>query len=111
MLEHTTEGDDLAPTLIDAITDNLIHRIVGRGNIGEGAISCRLLHSEVLDIEAIVHLEVIAHMRHVKGIEAGLRLRQSRLHLRGLEHLRGMVGRHTERLSAIHDILTQSEGQ
>ena len=45
-------------------------------------------------------------MSHVEGIETGLGVAQSCLHLRGLQHLLGVVGRHTKRLTAIHDIFT-----
>ena len=81
MLEHTTEGDHLSATFVDTIANNLIRGIVGRGNISERTVFGSLFHTQVLDIKAIVHLEVIAHMGHVQGIEAGLCLRQSRLHL------------------------------
>ena len=50
-------------------------------------------------------------MAHVEGIEAGLRFTKGRFHLRSLQHLMGMIGRHPQRLSAIHDILSQSEGK
>ena len=111
MLEHTAEGDHLTPTLIDTITDNLVGGVIGRGDIGQRTVFRSPLHTEVLDVEAVVHLEVIADMGHVEGIETGLRLSQGRLHLRGLEHLCRMVGRHAECLSAVDDILTQSERQ
>ena len=50
-------------------------------------------------------------MTHVQRIESRLGISQGRLHLRCLEHLRGMIGRDAQRLSAIYDILAQSDGE
>ena len=111
LLEHAAERDDLPSALIDAVADKLIHWVVGRGNIGERTIGIGLFHTQRLDVEAVVHLEIITHMRHIQGIEARLCLTQSCLHLRGLQHLRRMIGRHTQGLSTIDDILTKSESQ
>ena len=33
LLENATEGNHLTPTLVDTIADNLIHRVIGRGDI------------------------------------------------------------------------------
>ena len=109
LLEHAAEGDDLPSALIDAVADKLIHWVVGRGNIGERTIGIGLFHTQRLDVEAVVNLEVVTHMRHIQGIEASLRLTQGRFHLRSLQHLGRMIGRHTQGLSAVDDILTQSE--
>ena len=111
MLEHATERDDFPSSFIDTVTDDLVGGIISRGDIGQGTVFGSLFHTYFLNIKAVIHLEVIPHMRHVEGIETGLRLRERRLHLRGLQHLCRMIGRHAEGLSAIHDILTQSEGE
>ena len=50
-------------------------------------------------------------MTHIESIEACLRLAQRRFHLTGLQHLRRMIRRNAQGLSAIDDILTQSEGE
>ena len=89
----------------------MIHGIEGRGDVVQGTVGISLLHTEFLDIEAIVHLEVVAHMTHVQRIEPRLGISQGRLHLRRLKHLRGMIGRDTQRLSAVNDILAQSESK
>ena len=81
MLEHATEGNDLTTSLIDAITDHLVHRIKGRGDIVQGAVGIGLLHTEFLDIEAVVHLEVVTHVAHIEGIEPCLCISQGCLHL------------------------------
>ena len=74
LLEHAAEGDDLAPTLVDAVADDLIDGVVGGGNVVERAVLVGLLHPQTLDVETVVDLEVVAHMTHVEGVEAGLRL-------------------------------------
>ena len=84
LLEHTAEGYDLPAALVDSIADNLIHGVVGRGNIVQRPVGIGLFYTQFLDVEAVVHLEVVADMRHVQRIEACLRLTECRLHLRGL---------------------------
>ena len=111
VLQHAGEGDDLAASLVDAVADNLVVGVVGRGYAVERLVLVGLADAQVQNVETVVHLEVIAYMRHVEGIEARLRLLQRRVHLGGLQHLVGMVGRHTQRLSAVDDIFSQTEGQ
>ena len=111
MLENATEGDDLTAAFVDAVADNLVYRVEGRGDIGQRTVGIGLLHAQFHDIEAVVDLEVAADVAHVEGIEAGLRVAQCRLHLRGLQHLLGMIGRDAQRLSAVDDILAQSQSQ
>ena len=108
MLEDTREGDDLATALVDAVADNLVVGVVGGSNAIERLVLIGLLDTKIEDVETIVYLEIIAHMRHVKGIETGLRLLEGSVHLRGLQHLIRMIGRHTQGLSSIHNILTQA---
>ena len=50
-------------------------------------------------------------MRHVKRIELRLRLPQGYLHLTRLQHLIGMIRRDTQRLSAVNDIFSESQGE
>ena len=111
VLQHTAEGDDLAASLVDAVADNLVGGVVGGGDAVQRLVLVGFLDTQVQDVETVVHLEIIAYMAHIEGIETGLGLAQSGIHFRGLQHLTGMVGRHTERLSAVHDVLAQSEGQ
>ena len=94
MLEDATEGDDLTTALVDAVTDDLINRVVGRGDALQRAILVGLLDAQLEDVEAVIDLEVVADMTHVQGIEPCLCLTQCRLHLAGLQHLGGVVGRH-----------------
>ena len=91
MLKHTREGDHLATTLIDTIADNLVRRVIGGGDIGEGTVLSSLLHTYLFYIEAVVDLEIVTHMTHIQRIETGLRLAERRIHLRHLEHLGGMI--------------------
>ena len=111
MLEDTREGDDLATALVDAVADNLVVGVVGGSNAIERLVLIGLLDAKIEDVETIVYLEIIAHMRHVEGIETGLRLLEGCVHLGGLQHLIRMIGRHTQGLSSIHNILTQTQGQ
>ena len=111
MLQDAAERDDLAAALVEAVTDDLVVGVVGGGDALQGAVFVGLLDTQVEDVEAVIHLEVIADVRHVKRIEAGLRLPQCRLHLRGLQHLMGMMGRDAQRLATVDDVLAQSEGQ
>ncbi len=111
MLQDAGEGDNLAASLVDAVADNLVDRVVGGGNILQGAVLVGLFHTQVLDVEAVVDLEVVAHMAHVEGVEACLRLGEGRLHLARLQHLTGVVGRHAQRLTAVDDILAKAQRQ
>ena len=111
MLEHTSEGNHLSATLIDTVTDNLIDWVVSRGNICESTVFSSLLHPYLLNIKTIIDLEIVAHMGHIEGIETGLSLTESRFHFRHLKHLRGMIGRHTERLTTIDNVFTKTQCQ
>ena len=111
MLEHTAETDYLAASLIDTITDYLVVRVEGRGNVTQRTVLVGLLHAQFHYVEAIVHLEVIAHMTEVEGIETGLCVAQSYLHLAHLQHLIRMMRTNTERLPAVYDILSKSKGK
>ena len=104
MLQHTAERDDLAPAFIDAVADNLIHGVKGRGNALQRTVLVGLLDAQLEDVEAVVHLEVVAHMTHVQRIEACLGLAQCRFHLRGLQHLVRVIGRDAQRLTAVDDV-------
>ena len=70
-----------------------------------------ILHFEGLDVETVVNLEVGTGVGGVEGIELGLRLAQGYVHLAGLQHLVGVVGRHAQGLSAVDDVLAQSQCQ
>ena len=111
MLEHTSKGDDLAPRLIDTIVEHLIVWVESRGDIVERLVFHGLLHLQFENIETIIHLEVLPYMFHIEGIELGLGLAQSLLQLGGLQDLSRMIRTDTQGLSAIHDILAQSESK
>ena len=81
MLQDTTERDDLTSTFIDTIADNLVHGIISGCDIGKGPILCSLFHTHLLDIKAVIDLEIIADMGHVQSIEPRLGLRECSLHL------------------------------
>ena len=110
-MEHAAERNDLAAALVDAVADDLVDGVEGRGNIGEGAVLVGLLYAYLLNIKAVVHLKVATCMGHVEGVEARLRVAQGCLHLAGLQHLSGVVGRDAQGLSAVDDILAQAERQ
>ena len=84
MLENTTERDNLAASLVDAVANDLIDGVEGRGNVGEGTVFVGLLHAYLSYIKAVIDLEIVADVSHVEGIETGLCLAQRRLHLAGL---------------------------
>ena len=111
VLQHPGEGDYFASSLIDAVADNLVVGVVGRRDAIQCSVLVGLLHPEVQDVEAVIHLEVVAHVAHVQSVEAGLGLFQCRIQLRGLQHLLGVIGTHAQRLSTVHDILAQSQCQ
>ena len=111
LLQHTAEGDNLAPSLIDTIANHLVVGVEGGCYVAQRPVLVGLFHSEVVDIEAIIHLEVGSHIGHVKGVEAGLCLTQCRFHLTGLQHLGGMMRTNAQCLSAVHDILAQTQCQ
>ena len=111
MLKHGREGYDLAPTLVDAVAHDVVIGVVGGGEIGYGAIAHSLLHLYALYVEAVVDLEIVAHMCGVERVEACLCLAQSGLQLARLQHLVRMIWRHAQRLSAVHDILAKTQGQ
>ena len=111
LLQHSAEGDNLASALIYTVAYHLVVGVVGRCYIVERPVLVGLLHSQVLDIKSVVHLEVLAHVGHVQGIESRLRVPQGSLHLACLQHLVGMIRTHAQGLSAIHDIFSQSQCQ
>ena len=111
LLQHSAEGDNLASTLIYTVAYHLVVGVVGRCYIVERPVLVGLLHSQVLDIKSVVHLEVLAHVGHVQGIESRLRVPQGSLHLACLQHLVGMIRTHAQGLSAIHNIFSQSQCQ
>ena len=111
VLKHAVEGDDLATVLIHPVVEHLVVGVEGGGNVLQRAVCHGILHPYLEDVETIVHLEILAHMLQVEGIELGLGLAQSFLQLGGLEHLVGMVGTDAQGLTAIDDILAQSEGE
>ena len=81
MLQHTAEGYDLSPTLIETVANDLIIGVEGRGDILQRAFLVGFLHLELEDIESVINLEIGAHMLHVERIEVGLGLTESYLHL------------------------------
>ncbi len=111
MLKYTGEGDDLTSRLIDAIIENLVVWVESRGDIVERLVFHSFLYLQFENIEAIIHLEVLPHMLHVQSIELSLGFAQSLLQLGGLQDLCRMVRTDTQGLSAIHDILAQSESK
>ena len=111
MLQHATERDNLTATLVDAIANNLVIRVIGRSYIVQGAILVGLFDTEFEDIKTIIHLEVSTYVTHVQGIETSLCLPECCLHLAGLQHLVWMIRRHTQRLPAINNIFSQSQSQ
>ena len=111
VLEHSGKGDELAAGFIHTVVDDLIVRVEGRGDVVETQVFYRILHAELEDIESVIHLEVIAHVLHVEGVELGLGIAQRHLCLGSLQHLMRMIRTDAEGLTAIHDILTQSEGK
>ena len=111
LLQHATKGDDLSASLVIAVIDTLVRKIEGGGYIAQRSVGVGLLHFQFLDIETVIHLELRARMLHIEGIETCLRLLQGDVHLAHLQNLRGMIGTNAERLTAVNDIFTQSEGQ
>ena len=111
MLKYTCEGDDLTSRLIDAIIENLVVWVESRGDIVERLVFHSYLYLQFENIEAIIHLEVLPHMLHVQSIELSLGFAQSLLQLGGLQDLCRMVRANSQGLTAIHDILAQSERQ
>ena len=111
MLKYTCEGDDLTSRLIDAIIENLVVWVESRGDIVERLVFHSFLYLQFENIEAIIHLEVLPHMLHVQSIELSLGFAQSLLQLGGLQDLCRMVRANSQGLTAIHDILAQSERQ
>ena len=111
VLEHSGKGDELAAGFIHTVVDDLIVRVEGRGDVVETLVFYRILHTELEDIESVIHLEVIAHVPGVESIELGLGIAQRHLRLGSLQHLMRMIRTDAEGLTAIHDILAQSEGK
>ena len=106
MLEESTERDDLPATLVVTVTDDLINRVIRTADISQRTILISLFNTQFLDVEAIVHLEIIRHMTHIEGIEMGLGLTQGQLHLTQLQDLLRVIRTHAQRLSSIYDIFS-----
>ena len=74
LLQHTTECDDLASSVVDAVADDLVVGVVGRGDAVERAVGVGLFYLQVENIKTIVDLKLLADIGTVEGIEARLRL-------------------------------------
>ena len=109
LLKHTAERYYLTSAVVYTVAYHLVVRVVGRRYEAERLVFVSLLHLQFQNIETVVHLEVVAHMRGVESVELGLCLAQRRLHLARLQHLIGMIGRHAQRLSAVHDVFSESQ--
>ena len=111
VLQDIGKSNDLAAARIQAVADNLVVGVVGRGNVVEGSVLFGFFDMQLQQIETVVDGEVVAAVAQVEGIEAGLCLAKSYLHFAGLQYLGGVIRRETERQAAVYDILTQSECQ
>ena len=105
MLEHAAKRNHLAAAFVVAVADHLVGGIEGAGDVAQRAVLVGFLHTEVEDVETVVHLELVADVIHVERIETRLRLLQRNVHLAHLHHLVGMIGTHAQRLSAVNDVL------
>ena len=111
MLEHATHRNYLPTSLIITIAYHLVNRIVGTADIAYRSIQIRLFDAQFLDVETIIHLEIVPHLRHIECIETGLRLFQGDIHLAHLKQSFGMIRIHPQGLSAVNNVLSQSKGQ
>ena len=111
VLQHATESDDLSSSFVDAVADDLVIGVEGRGDILQRPVLVCFPDGQFQQVEAVVHGEVLRHVLQVEGIEAGLRLFQRDVHLRGLQHLVGMSRTDPQVETAVHDVLAQAECQ
>ena len=110
MLENIYERQDLTTTGIITVTDNLVIRIISGNNIFQGTVRIGFLQSQSLQVKRIIDRELFCQVLQVECIETGLRLPESKIHRTHLQDIVRMTGRETQRLSAIYDIFTQTEG-
>ena len=111
VLKHSAKRNDFPPAFIVPVANDLVGGVVGAADIPQRPVLVGLPHAQVLDVETVVNLEVAAHVRHVEGVEARLRFLQCQVHFAHLQYLVGMVGRHAQRLPAVHDVFSQSQRQ
>ena len=84
VLKDVGEGDDLASARIQAVADNLVVGVVGRGDVVERAVLFSFLDVELQQVEAVVDGEIVSRVAQVEGVEAGLRFFQREFQLAGL---------------------------
>ena len=109
VFQHAVERDDLATVAINAVAQNFVGNVVGRGNSRQRTVVFGLFHLEFQNIKALIDLEITTRVHHVKRIEMGLCLLQGEFQFTRLQDLLRMVGRHAQRLTAIDDVFSESE--
>ncbi len=80
-------------------------------NVVERAVFFCLSDKYSLDVEAIVHFEILGNIVHVEGIERCLSLAKRKFSLAELHYMVGMIGIHPECHSAVYNIFSKAEGK
>ncbi len=107
MLEHIIECDHFTAVALIIVTQHIVAEIVSRHHVGQRSLVGDILHSQFCHIISVLNLYLSLIPYHIEGIHACLRVTESQLKLRGLEHISGMARRETEPHSAIHNILSK----
>ena len=110
VLQDVGKGDDLSSARVEAVPDDLVIGVVGRGYVVQGSVFFSLLDMQFQQVEPVVLREVFGRMQ-VEGVEACLRLAQGNLQFAGLEHLGWVIGGEPEGQASVYNVFPQSECQ
>ena len=110
-MQHATERYNLTPSVVQSISHQLVVWVVSRRNVLQGAIFLGRLDIQLEDVETIVYLKILSHVSRVEGIELRLSLAQRLFQFTGLQDMMRMIRGHTQSLTAIYDVFTQSQSQ
>ena len=109
VLKDIHERENLSPTRIITIPNNLVVWIIRRDNILQRALLIRVLQAQLDEVKGIVYGEVLRRILQVQRIKTGLCLLQGKVHRTHLQDTVWMPGRETQRQAAIYDIFTQAQ--
>ena len=109
VLKDIHERENLPPTRIIAIPDDLVVRIIRRDNIFKRTLLFRVLQAEADEVKGVVYGEILRRVLQVQRVKTGLRLFQGKIHRTHLQNTVWMSGRETQRQATIYDIFTQAQ--
>ena len=74
MPKHAGKGDELAPTLVKALANDVVVGVVCGGDEVQRMVGLGLLYAQFQDVKAVVYGKVGVEVRGVEGVELRLRV-------------------------------------